>query len=64
MRPAYSQTSSVSVAKDRLRQLLGDALSLVDEVNFPPEIGAKLQEVIDLTDSAEAEIRKDPPARG
>lgn len=38
--------------REQLLRLLREALELVDSLAFaPPEIGARLQEVIDLTDS-------------
>lgn len=37
--------------KRRFRNLLDEALALADLLSLPPEIGARLQEVIDLTDN-------------
>lgn len=36
-------------AQARLLRLLDEALGLVDSLAIPPEIGARLQEVVDLT---------------
>jgi len=33
-----------------LHQLLNEALDLVDNLGLPPEVGARLQEVIDLVE--------------
>jgi hypothetical protein len=38
-------------SKQQFRQLLSEALNLADALSLPAEIGARLQEVIDLTDS-------------
>lgn len=35
--------------KEHLRQLLDEAIELVDSLGLAPEIGARLQEVIDMT---------------
>ena len=37
-------------AETHLHQLLNEALGLVDDLGLPPEIGARLQEVIDLVE--------------
>jgi hypothetical protein len=44
------QSSDVAESKQRLRDFLIAALSLVDALALPSEIGARLQEVIDLTE--------------
>jgi len=36
--------------EQRLRLFLNDALHLADSLELPPEIGARLQEVIDLVE--------------
>jgi hypothetical protein len=38
-------------SKQQFRQLLNEALNLADALSLPAEIGARLQEVIDLTDN-------------
>lgn len=52
----------------RFQQLLAEALALADSLEFPPEIGARLQEVIDLSksvfNSANRSGDEDPPADG
>jgi hypothetical protein len=49
-RVAYPQTADLSEGKRRFQELLKEALNLADELALPAEIGAKLQEVIDLTE--------------
>jgi hypothetical protein len=52
-----SQVTSCSDAsvdadlQSRLGALLRDALDLIDAMSLPPEIGARFQEVIDMTES-------------
>ena len=55
----------------RLNALLSDSLALVDRLALPPEIGARLQEIIDAVAScadadatSEDRLGKDPPAIG
>jgi hypothetical protein len=45
------ETPDVIESKQQFRQLLNEALNLADALSLPAEIGARLQEVIDLTDS-------------
>ena len=55
----------------RLNALLSDSLALLDALELPPEIGARLQEVIDAVEShtdanakSERGLGEDPPALG
>lgn len=41
-----------SACKPQLQRLLNEALNLMDAMSLPPEIGARLQEVIDLTETS------------
>jgi hypothetical protein len=45
------ETPDVIESKQQFRQLLNEALNLADALSLPAEIGARLQEVIDLTDN-------------
>jgi hypothetical protein len=45
------ETPDVAESKQQFRQLLNEALDLADALSLPAEIGARLQEVIDLTDN-------------
>ena len=47
---AGTRSPDFSDGKHRLQQLLSDALALLDSMELPAEIGARLQEVIDLVD--------------
>jgi hypothetical protein len=49
-RETCSEEPIVDAAKDEFRQLLNEALALADRTGLPPEIGARLQEVIDLVE--------------
>lgn len=57
---------NVLTGSQRFRELLSEALKLADALELPPEIGARLQEVIDLVDitldSAERSVDEGPPA--
>jgi hypothetical protein len=44
------QSLDVAERKQQLHQLLIDALNLVDALALPPEVGARLQEAIDLAE--------------
>jgi hypothetical protein len=44
------QAEKVAEGREQLLQLLNDALGLADALELPPEIGARIQEVIDLAD--------------
>jgi hypothetical protein len=44
---------SVEDGKDQLMRLLNEALNLADELALPPEIGARIQEVIDRADDGD-----------
>jgi hypothetical protein len=44
------QSPNPEEGSHQLQQLLREALELVDNLGLPPEIGARLQEVIDLVD--------------
>ena len=46
----YAQAQKVEEGRGQLLQLLNEALSLADALALPPEIGARIQEVIDLAD--------------
>ena len=51
----------------RLNALLSDSLALADALALPPEIGARLQEVVDAVATyteAKARLGEDPPALG
>jgi hypothetical protein len=50
-RVANPETPDVIESKQQFRQLLNEALNLADALSLPAEIGARLQEVIDLTDN-------------
>lgn len=53
-RPTPSpQTLDIAQGREQLLRLLDEALSLADALTLPPEIGARIQEVIDLAGSAE-----------
>jgi hypothetical protein len=41
-------TENVVDGKEQLLRLLNEALGLADTLSLPPEIGARIQEVIDL----------------
>lgn len=45
------QSSDVGETKRQLQELLTQALNLADLSGVPPEIGARIQEVIDLTEA-------------
>lgn len=45
------ETPDMIESKEQFKQLLDEALNLADALALPPEIGAKLQEVIDLTEN-------------
>lgn len=45
----YPGQPGISSETQRLLRLLDEALTLVDALALPPEIGARLQEVIDTT---------------
>jgi hypothetical protein len=45
------ETPDVAESKQQFRQLLNEALDLADALSLPAEIGARLQEVIDLADN-------------
>jgi hypothetical protein len=51
-RTARPHQGDISDDKQRFVRLLNDALDLADAVELPPEIGARLQEVIDLATSS------------
>lgn len=53
---AGTRSPDFSESKHQLHQLLGDALALIDSMNLPAEVGARLQEVIDLLE--EHRVRK------
>lgn len=40
-------------SQDRARALLVEALEIIDRLQKPPEIGARLQHVLDLLDESE-----------
>lgn len=46
----YAQAEKAEEGKEQLLQLLNEALGLADALALPPEIGARIQEVIDLAD--------------
>jgi hypothetical protein len=58
----YAQAGKVDEGREQLRQLLNEALGLADALALPPEVGARIQEVIDLADgycrSADSSFRK------
>jgi hypothetical protein len=58
----YAQSEKVEGGREQLVQLLNEALNLADALELPPEIGARIQEVIDLADgcrdSADASFRQ------
>jgi hypothetical protein len=45
------QLPDAGEGKQELQRILNDALNLADSLDFPPEIGARIQEVIDLTET-------------
>ena len=45
-----SQSPDPEEGRHQLQRQLNEALELVDELGLPPEIGARLQEVIDLVE--------------
>jgi hypothetical protein len=47
----YDDDVARSEGEPRLQQLLNDALAMVDSMSLPAEIGARLQEVVELTES-------------
>jgi len=57
----YAQAGKLEEGREQLLQLLNDALSLADTLVLPPEIGARIQEVIDLADGYHQSV--DPPFR-
>lgn len=42
------QSENVDEGKEQLLRLLNETLNLADSLGLPPEIGARIQEVIDL----------------
>lgn len=50
-RVPHPQSADPQENEQRLRQLLNGALDLADSLALPPEIGARLQEVIDQVES-------------
>ena len=46
----HAQTENSGEGKEQLLQLLNEALAVADALALPPEIGARIQEVIDLAD--------------
>jgi hypothetical protein len=44
------QSPAAGDGKQQLLQLLNEALELADRLDLPPEIGARIQEIIDLTE--------------
>lgn len=57
----HAQVEKVEGGKEQLLQLLNEALALADALALPPEIGARIQEVIDLADGARHSV--DPSFR-
>ena len=49
-----SLREGVRAAEEQLKRHLAVALDIVDEIKLPPEIGARLQEVIDLVETCVA----------
>jgi hypothetical protein len=46
----YAQAGKIEEGREQLLQLLNEALGLADALALPPEIGARIQEVIDIAD--------------
>lgn len=46
----FVQAGNVEEGREQLLQLLSEALGIADALELPPEIGARIQEVIDLAD--------------
>ena len=46
----YPEAPDVELSIELFHRRLCEALNLADELTLPPEIGARLQEVIDLTE--------------
>lgn len=44
----HAQAGRAEEGKEQLLQLLNEALGIADALALPPEIGARIQEVIDL----------------
>jgi hypothetical protein len=57
----HAQAGKVEEGREQLLQLLNEALGLADALALPPEIGARIQEVIDLADGYCHSV--DPPLR-
>jgi hypothetical protein len=47
-RETCSEDLDAHAATEEFKRLLNEALELADRMELPPEIGARLQEVIDL----------------
>lgn len=47
---SLANINAESELKAEFLRLLGEALNLADRAHFSPEIGARLQEVLDLAD--------------
>ena len=45
-----SRSSVGAESKQRLHSMLSEALTLADALALPPEVGARLQEVIDMVE--------------
>ena len=50
-RETCSEKTDVEADAEEFTRLLKEALLLADHIELPPEIGARLQEVIDLAES-------------
>ena len=46
----HAQAGKIEEGREQLLQLLNEALGVADDLALPPEIGARIQEVIDLAD--------------
>lgn len=57
----HAQARKLAEGREQLLQLLNEALGLADALTLPPEIGARIQEVIDLADGSYHSA--DPPFR-
>ena len=55
------QAASACDSKQHLRRLLSEALEIVDSLALPPEVGARLQEVIDMTSICTGDGQRDVP---
>lgn len=50
-RETCSEEPNVGADNEEFTRLLKEALNLADQIQLPPELGARLQEVIDMAEN-------------